>query len=296
MPAETKQLAKAGTDDLEAYNAYLQGLYHYNTWSKEGLKKSVDYFEQAVARDPGFAKAHAAMAFSYDLLAEYGYLLPGDAFPRMKDLARRALKIDATTAEAYTALALAAGYYDRDWIRADEAYRRALELNPNSVVTHDWYGVVFLGPMGRHDEAVAHSKRAKEFDPLTAYIRVDLGWTYNHARRWDDAIAECKQIPDIDLSFISPTGASASLTGRRACLRTPLPHTSAGSSWSPTIWVSKPTWRSSMPIYAKSPGAEHAGGVQRESAAGIRAAVRISYGPYGGRRPGPHLRMAGQDV
>jgi tetratricopeptide (TPR) repeat protein len=96
---------------------------------------------------------------------------------------------------------LAAGYYDRDWIRADEAYRRALELNPNSVVTHDWYGVVFLGPMGRHEEAIAHSKRAKELDPLTAYIRVDLGWTYDHARRWDDAIAECKQIPDIDPEF-----------------------------------------------------------------------------------------------
>jgi tetratricopeptide (TPR) repeat protein len=141
------------------------------------------------------------MAFSYDLLAEYGYLPPGQAFPRMKDLARRALEIDATTAEAYTALALAAGYYDRDWIRADEAYRRALELNANSVITHDWYGVVFLGPMGRHDEAVAHSKRAKELDPLTAYIRVDLGWTYNHARRWDDAITECKQIPDIDPEF-----------------------------------------------------------------------------------------------
>jgi adenylate cyclase len=91
-PADTRQLAKAGTDDLEAYNAYLQGLYHYNTWSREGLEKSIEYFEQAIARDPNFAKAFAAMAFSYDLLAEYGYLPPGEAFPRMKDLARRALR------------------------------------------------------------------------------------------------------------------------------------------------------------------------------------------------------------
>jgi TolB-like protein/Flp pilus assembly protein TadD len=200
-PAEKTQLAKAGTDDLEAYNAYLKGLYHYNTWSKKGLEKSIEYFEQAIARDPDFAKAYAAMAFSYDLLADYGYLPPNEAFPKVKEAARRALEIDATTAEAYTALALAAAYYDGDWVRADEAYRRALELNPSSVVTHDWYGVVFLGPMGRHEEAIAHSKRAKELDPLTAYIRVDLGWTYNHARRWDEAIAECEQIPEIDPNF-----------------------------------------------------------------------------------------------
>jgi adenylate cyclase len=197
-PAETKQIAKAGTADLEAYNAYLQGLYHYNTWSKEGLEKSVDYFEQAIARDPAFAEAYAAMAFSYDVLAELGYLSPDEAFPKVKEAARRALGIDATTAEAYTVLAAAAGFYDRDWIRADEGYRRALELSPNSAVTHDWYGLSYLSAMGRHEEAIAYSKRATELDPLTAYIRVDLGWSYNHARRYDEAIAECEQALDID--------------------------------------------------------------------------------------------------
>jgi class 3 adenylate cyclase/TolB-like protein len=200
-PAEATQLAKAGTADLEAYNAYLRGLYHYNTWSKEGLEKSIKYFEQAIARDPDFTKAYAAMAFSYDLLAEYGYLPPDQAFPKVKAAAHRALEIDATTAEAYTALAMAAGYYDYDWIRADEGCRRALELNPNSLVTHDWCGVSYLSPMGRHEEAIAHGKRAKELDPLTPYIRVDLGWSYNHARRYDEAIAECSPILDIDPNF-----------------------------------------------------------------------------------------------
>jgi tetratricopeptide (TPR) repeat protein len=186
---------------VEAYNAYLRCLYHYNTWSKEGLEKSIEYFEQAIVRDPDFGKAYAAMAFSYDLLAEYGYLPPDQAFPKVKQAAHRALEIDATTAEAYTALAMAAGYYDYDWIRADEGIRRALELNPNSVVTHDWYGVSYLSPMGRHEEAFAHGKRAKELDPLTPYIRVDLGWSYNHARRYDEAIAECEPILDIDPNF-----------------------------------------------------------------------------------------------
>ena len=119
----------------------------------------------------------------------------------MKEAAHRALEIDATTAEAHTGLAMAATYYDFDWVRADEGFRRALELNPNSVVTHDWYGVSYLSPMGRHEEAFAHGKRAKELDPLTPYIRVDLGWSYNHARRYDEAIAECKPILDIDPSF-----------------------------------------------------------------------------------------------
>ena len=175
-PAEQRQIEQAGTNDPEAYKDYLQGLYHYNTWSKEGLEKSIEYFKQAIARDPDFAKAYAAMAFSYDLLAEYGYLPPGEAFPKVKEAAHRALEIDATTAEAYTALALAANYHDYDWARADEGYRRALELNPNSAITHDWYGIAYLTAMGRHEEAIAHGKRAKELDPLTAYIRQDLGW------------------------------------------------------------------------------------------------------------------------
>jgi len=200
-PAEKRQIEKAGTDDLEAYNAYLQGLYHYNTWSQEGLEKSVDYFEQAIARDPAFAKAYAAMAFAYDLLGEYGYLPPDEAVTKMKDAAHRTLEIDATTAEAHTALAVAASYYDYDWVRADAGFRRALELNPNSAGTHDWYGIIFLSPTGRHDEGINHGKRAKELDPLTAYIRSDLGWSYNLARRWDEAIAECEQIPDIDPNF-----------------------------------------------------------------------------------------------
>jgi tetratricopeptide (TPR) repeat protein len=166
-----------------------------------GSGESIEYYGQAIARDPDFAKAYAAMAFSYDLLAEYGYLPPGKAFPKVKEAALRALEIDATTAEAYTALALAANYHDYDWARADEGYRRALELNPNSAITHDWYGIAYLTAMGRHEEAIAHGRRAKELDPLTAYIRQDLGWSYNLARRYDEAIAECAQIPAIDPNF-----------------------------------------------------------------------------------------------
>jgi adenylate cyclase len=200
-PAEARQIEKAGTADLDAYDAYLKGLYYYGTWSKEGLEKSVEYFEQAIARDPNFAKAYAGMAFAYDLLGEYGHLPPDESVTKMKEAAHRALEIDATTAEAYTALAVAASYYDYDWIRADEGFRRALEFNPNSAGTHDWYGIIFLSPTGRHEEGIAHGKRAKELDPLTAYIRSDLGWSYNLARRYDEAIAECEQIPDIDPNF-----------------------------------------------------------------------------------------------
>jgi adenylate cyclase len=200
-PAETRQLEKAGTADLEAYNAYLKGLYHFNTWLKEGLEKSVEYFEQAIARDPAFAKAYAAMAFAYDLQGQFGYLPLGEAYSKAKEAAHRALEIDATTAEAHTALAAAAGYFDFDWARADEGYRRALELNPNSAVTHDWYALNYLSAMGRHDEAISHLKRATELDPLTAYIRADLGWSYLLARRNDEAVAECQQALDVDPRF-----------------------------------------------------------------------------------------------
>ena len=138
------------------------------------------------------------MAFAYDLQGQFGYLPLGEAYSKAKEAAHRALEIDATTAEAHTALAAAAGYFDFDWVRADEGYRRALELNPNSAVTHDWYGINYLSAMGRHDEAIAHVRRATELDPLTAYIRNDLGWSYVLARRYDEAIAECRRALDID--------------------------------------------------------------------------------------------------
>jgi adenylate cyclase len=165
-PAAATQIEKAGTADLEAYNAYLKGLYHFNTWSKEGLEQSIEYFERAIARDSAFAKAYAAMAFAYDLEGQFGYLPLGEAYSKAKEAAHRALEIDATTAEAHTALAAAAGYFDFDWARADEGYRRALELNPNSAVTHDWYGLNYLSAMGRHDEAIAHVRRATELEPI----------------------------------------------------------------------------------------------------------------------------------
>ena len=138
------------------------------------------------------------MAFAYDLQGQFGYLPLGEAYSKSKAAAHRALEIDATTAEAHTALAAAAGYFDFDWARADQGYRRALELNPNSAVTHDWYGLNYLSAMGRHDEAIAHVRRATELDPLTAYIRNDLGWSYVLARRYDEAIAECRRSLDID--------------------------------------------------------------------------------------------------
>jgi class 3 adenylate cyclase/TolB-like protein/Tfp pilus assembly protein PilF len=197
-PAETRQLEKAGTSDVDAYNAYLKGLYHFNTLSKKDLEESIEYFEQAIARDPAFAKTYAAMAFTYDLQGQFGYRPVGEAYSKAKEAAHLALEIDATTAEAHTALAAAAGYFDFDWARADEGYRRALELNPNSALTHDWYAMNYLNAMGRDDEAIAHAKRATELDPLTAYFRSDLGWSYILARRYDESIAECQQALDID--------------------------------------------------------------------------------------------------
>ena len=296
-PAEARQIEKAGTADLEAYNAYLKGLYHFSTWSKEGLEKSIEYFEQAIARDPAFAKAYAAMAFSYDLLGEFGYLPPDEAFPKVKEAAHRALEIDATTAEAYTALAVAAGYYDYDWVRADEGFRRALELNPNSAVTHDWYGIIYLSAMGRHDEAIAHGKRAKELDPLTAYIRSDLGWSYNLARRYDEAIAECEQILDIDPNFYFTYWCLGFAYWQKGMLEEAVAAYERGVELEPSGSAAESRPRDRLcRCGQESSGTTDTRGVRRESAAGIRVTVRASLGPHGGGRPGRHVRMAGQDV
>jgi TolB-like protein/tetratricopeptide (TPR) repeat protein len=200
---EQARLASTRPINPEAYQLYLKGRYHWYKRSPESLNKSLQYFQEAIEKDPNYASAYAGMAESYNQLgwALYGVQPPREAFPRAKSAARRALEIDDRQAEAYAALAWAAYVYDWDWQTADREFKRALELNPRYAPAHMWYSH-YLETVGRSEESFAESKRALDADPLGLIINLHLGWYYLFARKYDLAIEQLQKTLELDPSFI----------------------------------------------------------------------------------------------
>jgi tetratricopeptide (TPR) repeat protein len=192
---------KSYTADPEAYHDYLKGRYYWNKRSEEGLNKGIEYFQQAIKRDPNYALAYAGLADSYSQLGNYGFVLPKEAFPTAKEFALKALEIDDTLAEAHTSLALIKTYYDWDRSGAERELKRAIELNPSYAIAHQWYGET-LGIMGRPEEGIVEEKRALELDPLSLLINRDLGDEFYFARQYDQAIEQYWKTLELDPSFI----------------------------------------------------------------------------------------------
>ena len=185
----------------EAYDAYLRGRYYQYMRTEEGLKRSVEYFEQAVAKDPASALAYAGLADSYSLLGNHGFLSPQQASPKAEAAALKALAMDDTLAEAHTALAFVKTNYDWDFSTAEREFKRAIELNPGYPRAHSLYAA-YLGGHGRFDEALAEIKRALELDPLSLYDNTNLGWYLHKARRYDEAISQFQMTLEMDPNLL----------------------------------------------------------------------------------------------
>jgi len=196
-PPEKVHLASARSINPEAYDAYLRGRYYQNQRTEEGLKRSVEYFEQAVAKDQASALAYAGLSDSYSLLGNHGYLSPRQASPKAEAAAVKALAMDDTLAEAHTALAFVKTNYDWDFSTAEREFKRAIELNPGYPRAHSWYAA-YLNGQGRIDEALAEIKRALELDPLSVYENTNLGWYLHKARRYDQAISQFQMTLEMD--------------------------------------------------------------------------------------------------
>jgi len=198
-PQEQARLARARPVSPEAHEAYLRGRYHWNLRTEDGLKKSLGYFQQAIEKDPAYALAYAGLADSYVILAD-GVMAPREAYPRGKAAAFKALEIDETLAEAHAPLGAAREAYDWDWVGAEKEYKRAIELNPGYATAHQWYAM-YLSEMGRHNEAIAETKRAQELDPLSLIINVHGGYIFFFARQYDEAIAQCRRTLELNPGF-----------------------------------------------------------------------------------------------
>ena len=197
---EKRRLAKRTTENTEAYELYLQGLFSWNKGTQQDFKKAADYFAQAVQKDPRYALAYAGLADTYSLLGDSGYLSPEDAGPRAKAAAMEALQIDDTLAEAHTSVGLVREYYDWDWAGAEREFRRAIELNQNSATAHHWYGD-YLAKMGRLGEATRELIKAKELDSLSPTINTTLGWQFYIAGQREQAIEQLRRVLEMDSKF-----------------------------------------------------------------------------------------------
>jgi TolB-like protein/Tfp pilus assembly protein PilF len=198
---QKRRLAKRYTESTEAYQTYLKGRFYWNKRTLEGLRRGVEYFQQAIRIDPDYALAYAGLADSHLLMGsvEYGALHPKEALQSAKIATLEALRLDGTLAEAHASL----GYvrlFDWDWSEAEKEYCKAVELNPNYATAHHWYAL-YLTAMGRHAEAVAEIKRAQELDPLSLPIGVGVGWHFFLTRQYDRAIAEYQGALEMEPNF-----------------------------------------------------------------------------------------------
>ena len=196
--AEQKNLTRHYTDNTEAYQLYLKGRYYWNKRSAGGIRKSIEYYEQAIAKDPNYALAYAGLADSYIVPA--AVLPPAEKYPKTKWAAAKAMELDQTLAEPHSALARAVFEYDRNPAEAEREYQQAIKINPNYPTGHQFYAL-FLAAMERREEAINEARRAQSLDPLSLSINATLGYVLFYTGKPDEALTQFKKIVEMDRNF-----------------------------------------------------------------------------------------------
>ena len=186
---------------LKCYNFCLQGRFHANKRTPEGLRKSIACYAQAIAADQSCAEAYAGLADAYSLQADYGLVDPAEAMPQARSAAERALAIDPQSAEANVSLAVIRSLFDWDWAGAESLYRRAIAFNPGYSRAHHWYGQDYLALVGRLDEALSEVLAAHRLDPLSQILREGCGYIHMLRREFDSGLKVYRELADLDPSF-----------------------------------------------------------------------------------------------
>ncbi len=199
--AYDRQPTKRYTENTEAYQLYLKGRYCRNQVTEEGFKKGIQYFNQAIEEDPGFAFAYGGLAECYNQLGTFGHLAPGEAYPQAKAAALMALKLDENLAEAHASLALVANRYDLNWQEAEKEFKRVIALHPNYAIAHMWYGQ-YLDSMERFEEGLLECNRARELEPLFLVTTANLGLHYYFARQYEQAAKQLTTTLEMAPNFV----------------------------------------------------------------------------------------------
>jgi TolB-like protein/Tfp pilus assembly protein PilF len=198
--SEKQQVAKQGTRDPEAYELYLKGLYYWNKRTHSDLETAVSYFNQAIAKDPGYALAYSGLADAYILLPTLGGPR-SENVPKANAAARRALELDATLAHPHAVLGGIELYYGWDFAGGKAEFNKAFELDPNDATAHEWYAPDIVRMGGTEQEALTEITRARQLDPLSPSISTNAGGLHIMARQYEEAIAVCKKVADENPAF-----------------------------------------------------------------------------------------------
>lgn len=224
-PQEHASMAGAHAPNPEAHEAYLQGLYFWNKLTEEDIKKSIQHFQRAIQLAPDYAPAYSALAFSYTLLASSEFSPSRKNYTQAKKLAQKAIELDESLADAHAALGFVLCYGDWDWPAAEAQFKRANALEPNGKGGHAVYAL-YLGDMGRSEEAISEMKKGLESDPLSVLSLENLGFLYGLAGQPEKAIEQYRRILEMDPKSVDAHGSLGWVYGMQG------KHTQAIAEWS----------------------------------------------------------------
>jgi TolB-like protein/Tfp pilus assembly protein PilF len=199
--SEKTAISKKPTENPAAHELYLQGRFFWNKRTAENLRKSIDYFNQAIAQDPNYALAYAGLAQAWMVLPAYNGGAPVECTPHAEAAARKALSLDEALSDAIAVLASIKAEYNFDFPGAQREYEHAIELNPNDATAHHWFATDCLATTGDHAGELAEMKHATELDPLSLVFNTNLGNAYLHNNRLDEAIAQFRRAIGMDPNF-----------------------------------------------------------------------------------------------
>lgn len=189
------------TENLAAYNLYVQGRYHLNQRTEESLGKAVEFFEKAIVEDAQYAQAYSGLSDAYGLLGHYGVLAPAEVWTKTASNAAWAVLQDENSAEAHTSLAHVKSTQDWDWLGGEREFQRALALDPRYPTAHHWYAMSCLAPMGRLEQACEEMLLAQALDPISSIIGRDLARIYYYKQDWEAALEQCDRAIELNPHF-----------------------------------------------------------------------------------------------
>jgi len=227
------RLSRHKSVNPEAHDSYLKARAQWSKRSEEGLRKSIEYFQQAISQDPQYALAYAGMADSYIIAAEKGFIPLDEAYAKTLWASSKAVETDETVADGHIMVA-AVAEHDWNWGKAEREYRRAIDLNPGLARAHHWYGLL-LSALKRHDEAISELKRAVEIEPLNASLYANQALVYANAHRYTDALESVNAARTISGSSESWNGILGMLHIYQGIYEQGLEEIRSGAAEPPTI-------------------------------------------------------------
>ena len=198
--SEKEAMSKKPTENSEAYELYLKGRFFWTKRTSLDLPKSVEFYNQAIAKDSNYALAYAGIADCYVLYPDYGVGAPAEFYPKAKEMALKALSLEPTLGPPHAALGLALTNWDRDFAKAIAEFDLAIQRDPNYATAYQWKNTALVA-LGDFDGAVASSKKAIALDPLSLILNADLAFNYIYARQFDEALAQSRKALEIDPNF-----------------------------------------------------------------------------------------------